>query len=328
MHNFVILLHKVSHINSQARWDREFAIVSVLFSTDGDQENFVSRAAKLTETIMIEDVFYPLTVIHERDLGWQKREDIFVETFENAEKRRSIEQQVKLYSEAKEKLSIYAGSLEPSQHSPLHLSRSLYLQVPFRRIKEFPEPPPMSALTKIHSSLLLFSRFLACQFSVAPLSPSLPYNPPISGTEQILVHDPQVLVRPVTKRTLYSRLPLSSSSRWSRIFSMKCSSFGSPASASLFNLIAHAHFPSNITPADCLYQKPSMVCGADALPVAQFQDFFFPCPTKLGPDLPHLTSFPTKRVSMTHNTCLQPSHRSENTVDDGREATINDKDKT
>ncbi len=91
---------------AQSRWDREFAVVSVLFSTDAgenDQEVFVSRAAKLAETIVMEDFFYPLTMVRGSDLELQPA--VLVENSEYTRKRQSIKEQIQFYSEAKEKIS-------------------------------------------------------------------------------------------------------------------------------------------------------------------------------------------------------------------------------
>ncbi len=107
LRKFLISFVSKCKSEAQARWEREFTVMSVLFSTDpkeNGEEDFVSRAAKLAETIALEDVFYPLTVIRWNELKLQC--DVFAENAEYAKKRWSIEQQIKLYSDAKEKIGL------------------------------------------------------------------------------------------------------------------------------------------------------------------------------------------------------------------------------
>jgi hypothetical protein len=95
-------------LEARRRWDREFTFLSVCGLTDSEpvgMKDFVTRASKLAQAIVLEDLFFPLTELKAKEFcGDLLQRNVFVENVEFAKTREAINQQMSLYVQAKTKI--------------------------------------------------------------------------------------------------------------------------------------------------------------------------------------------------------------------------------
>jgi hypothetical protein len=95
-------------LDAQRRWDREFTFLSLCGLTDSESvgmKDFATRASKLAQAIVLEDVFFALTEVKAKEFcGDLLRRNVFIENVEFAKTREAINQQISLYVHAKSKI--------------------------------------------------------------------------------------------------------------------------------------------------------------------------------------------------------------------------------